>query len=141
MIDFFAFLTESTIVSLDASSLGRRTDYILSDDNFAVTLKYENGSVCSLIYISQGAEEMGKEYIEIHADQKTVIIDNFRSLSPFGTKHRKIVLPEIQKGHLEELKEFAGFIKGEHDLPPISLKSMLETTKVTFRIQEILKEA
>ncbi len=139
MIDFFNFVTESPVASIDVSSIDSRTDSVIPGDNAFVTLKYENGSVCSLAYTSQGAKELDKEYIEIHADQKTILIQNFRNLIPYGTKYGEIAFSKVNKGHLAGLKQFAKSIKADHGHLPISLESMIETTKVTFKIKECLK--
>jgi len=141
MIDFFGFLTESTVNSFDISSIQSKIESAIAEDNFIVTFKYENGSICTLLYTSQGGKALGKEYIEIHADQKTIIIDNFRKIIPLGTKHKEIAFPEVQKGHLEELREFFKFIKAERDQAPFPLKGIIETTKITLKMKELIKQS
>jgi len=138
MIDFFSFLTDSTIESIDVSSIDPKSGSVIHGDNVLAALKYANGAVCSLIYTSQGAKEYGKEYIEVHVDQKTIVIDNFKSLAAYGTKFKQETSSKTQKGHLEELKQFAGFLIGHQDWSPISLESMVETTKATFEIEKAL---
>jgi len=138
MVDFFSFLTESLVTSMDASSINPKTESVVPGDNFVANLNYDNGSICTLLYTSQGGKTLGKEYVEIHYDSKTIVIDNFRYLVAHGTNYKKNHLQNIQKGHKEELEQFAQFLDGKLQTTPISLESLIETTKITFKIQQLL---
>jgi hypothetical protein len=90
--------------------------------------------------LTEGAQELGKEHIEIHFDQKSIIISNFKNINCYGMKYNERKFPTIQKGHLEELEQFSNAFKiNKNDtFNPISLESLIETTNVTFNIREAL---
>ncbi|MBA7682310.1 Inositol 2-dehydrogenase/D-chiro-inositol 3-dehydrogenase [subsurface metagenome] len=138
MFDLFNYLTDSSVESVTASAITPRTANISSRDNFTATLKYLDGSICTLTYTALGAREAGKEYIEIYADGKTLIIDDFKTLRILGLKTKGINSNVSQKGHREELIEFAKYIKGQTDLP-ISMEQMVSATVVSFSVDDMVK--
>lgn len=136
MIDFFSFLTESRIVSIDISSLQPRTDSVISSDNFSVILGYDNGSLCTLIYTTQGSHEFNKEYIELFVDQKTIVIDNFKQINVYGIDNKNIRHDKTEKGQIQELEFFSFVLKGHDNHHSISLESLLATTNASFFIRD-----
>jgi predicted dehydrogenase/threonine dehydrogenase-like Zn-dependent dehydrogenase len=138
MFDLFNYLTESQFESVTASAITPVTPDIFSNDNFSATLKYRDGSICTLSYTALGASEAGKEYIEIYADGKTLIIDDFQTLRIFGAKAKGISSRASQKGHSEELIEFAKCVKGQTGLP-IPLEQLLSATMISFSVDDGLR--
>lgn len=141
MIDFFSFLTDSKTVSMDVSAIEPKTESVIQGDNFFATFKYENGSLCSLLYTTQGADEFGKENIEIYADQRTIVIDNFREIKTYGTKHKDVNFEKGEKGHLQEIEHFALSLKDKLSFLPISIESMVETTKTSIALQDSIAKS
>lgn len=140
MIDFFNFLTESPIASIDVSSIDPKAESVIPEENFCATLEYQNGSVSSLLYTSQGASEFGKEYIEIYADQRVLVIDDFKSLEVYGTRKVDVTLNLIDKGHKEELRRFAGQVRQDIEAQFCLLPSIIETTKCSIVIKDMISE-
>lgn len=141
MIDFFSFLTESVVSSIDVSAIDSRNESVVGNDNFTATFKYEDGSVCTLMYTSLGTKELDKEKIEIFVDQKVVVIDNFKSLGVFGSKHGSVQFARIEKGLLEELAAFGKTAAAEVQGHPIDLDSLVETTRMTLEISDLTKQS
>ena len=50
-------------------------------DNAIITLKFENGSQGVINYFSNGSKAYQKERIEIYQDNKTLVLDNFKSFN------------------------------------------------------------
>lgn len=130
MFDLFNFFTESEVESVDVSAISPKTDHILPNDNFVATLKYTDGSVCTLIYTALGASEIGKEYIEIYCDNKTMTIDDFKEFKIYGAKQRGWKGTQ-DKGHLKELEEFGCSIC-EGRPRPIPLDELIRATEISF---------
>ncbi|MEM3627523.1 MAG: bi-domain-containing oxidoreductase [Candidatus Bathyarchaeia archaeon] len=137
MIDLFSYFTENRVESIDVSFTSPKTEHILNSDNFAVTLKYIDGSVCSLIYTSLGADAVAKEYVEIHCDGKTLIIDDFKELRVYGCKIGGWKGFQ-DKGHLRALEEFSLSIRRGKTWP-ISLEELVEVTLITFIVKQLAK--
>lgn len=137
MIDLFAFLAGSSVVEIDANAISSCADNVRSEDNFVATLKYADGSICTLIYTSLGANEMGKERIEIFCGGRSCSIDDYKDLVVHGRKERRWTSRRADKGHAACLEAFGRHVIG--DAPaPIPLETLIETTETTFRIKEML---
>jgi len=50
MFDLFNYFTGAEVESIEVSAISPATEHISSRDNFVATLKYTDGSVCTLIY-------------------------------------------------------------------------------------------
>ncbi|UCC39964.1 MAG: bi-domain-containing oxidoreductase [Candidatus Aminicenantes bacterium] len=135
MLDLFNYFTDSSVENIEVTSVTPNTSDCLSSDNFIVTLKYVDGSVCSLIYSSLGTDELGKEYIEIFADGKVITIDDFKILRMIGTKTKESKTRLIQKGHYEELIAFVKCVKEGTELP-IPMNQLISATEISFIIDE-----
>jgi len=135
-IDLFTFFTECRVKDIYTSTLIPKTQSLSSDDNRVVVLNYEDGSIATLEYFATGAKEFPKEYFEIHFDEKTIVIDDYKSVKGYGVKvdEMKGDLPE--KGHLEELAVLNDFLQGKTNKCPIELWDLFQTTEVTFAISK-----
>lgn len=132
MFDLLHFFTEAEVKSIDFSSISPATEHVSSRDNFVATLKYTDGSVCTLIYTALGAAEVPKEYIEIYCDGKTLVIDDFKELRVYGGKAKGWKGTQ-DKGHLEELRVFARYARGEVQ-PLIDFDALVETSRVSLQV-------
>ena len=138
MFDLFNFFTESEVESINVSAISPETDHIVSNDNFVATLKYADGSVCTLTYTALGAVEVPKEYIEIYCDGKTMIINDFKELKIYGARQKGWKGAQ-DKGHVRELEEFASSIHGAGSWP-IPLNKLVQATKISFVVDQGAKE-
>jgi len=138
MFDLFNFFTESEVESIDVSAISPATEHVSARDNFVATLKYADGSVCTLLYKALGASELSKEYIEIYCDNGTMVIDDFKELRVYGSK-AKGWKGSQDKGHVRELEEFAHSIR-ERGPWSISLSKLVEATRTSFIVDQGTKE-
>jgi len=134
MFDLFNYFTESEAESIDVSAISPKIEHISATDNFVATLKYTDGSVCTLLYTAVGASELSKEYIEVYCDGKTMIIDDFKELKIYSARQKGWKGPQ-DKGHVRELEEFAHSIR-EGGSCPISLSELVQATKISFVVDQ-----
>jgi len=122
--DFFAFLTDATprTVYAAAPSIG-------SPDDAAITVAYDDGSVCQLLYSSQGPASFSKERIEVFAGGKVGVLDDFRTLllQPSVGKRKRRKLMKADKGHQAELRAFVDAVRNGSQMP-IDVESLFDTT-------------
>ena len=137
MFDLFNFFTRSEVESVDANAISAKTDHILANDNFIATLKYTDGSICSLTYTALGSNDAGKEYIEIYCDGKIFILDDFRSLKIYGL-NKKGWEGSQDKGHLQEMETFGKCLKSGGEWP-LSLEDMVSATTISFIVDRMIK--
>ena len=134
LIDLMSSLTGSRIRTISYEKLSPNNDKFLQQDNVAMILKYEDGSVCTIHYFASGSKEISKEYMEVHYDEKTIIMDDYKTLKGFGVSLKEISLNRSDKGQKEELEALYETLKGNKKEWPISLEDMLQTTEATFLI-------
>ena len=138
MFDLFNFFTNSGVESVHVSAISPKTADISSRDNFIATLKYHDGSICTLTYTALGAKELGKEYIEIYVDGTTLVIDDFKVLRVYGSRAKGTKSRTIQKGHLEELEAFAKYVKGNSEMP-IPFEQLISATETSFIVDNKMR--
>jgi len=134
MFDLFNYFTESEVESIDVSAISPKTEHISSKDNFVATLKYTDGSICTLIYTALGPAELPKEYIEVYCDGKPFVIDDFKELRVYGSKAKGWKGPQ-DKGHLQELKEFGQAVR-DAVAWPISLDELVRATEISILVNQ-----
>lgn len=137
-IDLMTFMNESLPVSVHAMALQTPENL---DDVLNVSLAYENGSIGTISYFSNGDKSLPKERCEIFANRTTAIIDDFKELAFYsrGKKRVKKLLSQ-DKGQQNEVKDFIEAIRSgaDHLIP---FEEIYSTTMVTFKIIESLRSA
>jgi len=125
--DFFAFLTGSDPVEL----LRLSPDGVSSRDDGQFLVRYKDGSVCHLIYTTNGSPGFSKERIEVHAGGTSAVLEDFKMLIlDDGRQVKRRKLWKQDKGHAELI---TSFLKDLHEITPsMPLKSILHVTLLTL---------
>lgn len=134
-VDLCTYLAQSPITSVSAQGLEQKPQ---NGDSFAATLKFENGSIASISYFSNGHSSMSKEYLEIFGGGISAVMDDYKSLQFFGDKSSKEKMGKQDKGHASELMAFAKALKAGTPFP-ISVSEVLHSTLATFAIVESIR--
>ncbi len=134
VIDLFSYLIDSPVRTFTSASVRPKTNSISSSDNKSIVLEYEDGSVATLEYFSIGSQELAKEYFESHYDEKSIVMNNYRSIVGYGMQGLSFKTSTYEKGLLEELKVLAECLSGENKNWPIPLTSLIDTTHLTFHL-------
>ncbi len=137
IIDLMTFLAGNTIKSISVDSLMPATEKFSSSDNKAITLAYEDGSIAMIHYFAVGSNEYPKEYMEVHFDEKTIVLDDYKSLKGFGLKVDELRTATSQKGQYEELIRLYETIKKGNQSWPLDLWDMVQTTEVSLAVNYI----
>jgi predicted dehydrogenase/threonine dehydrogenase-like Zn-dependent dehydrogenase len=136
--DLFNALTGSQPVDVHACTIVPASDHWRRDDNFVATIRYADGSICTLTYTSMGAKDFPKERADIFVDGKVMVLDDYKQLTVAGGKGGWKSLT-IEKGQLEELKALAGAFK-QGNRWPISLEDQLSASRVSYAVERQLSE-
>jgi predicted dehydrogenase/threonine dehydrogenase-like Zn-dependent dehydrogenase len=137
-LDLFCFLTDAEPVRVTVSPLSPKTDDIGITDNLFVSVSMSDGSICNLLYTSQGNARASKEYIEIFWDGKTVIIDDFLSMTVHGIpglKTQKVSVAD--KGHKALIGHFLDCVIGKQQVLPIPVKRIIMSTRLTLVVNQL----
>jgi len=138
-VDLLSFFADSEVSSSFALAADDSRKTPLTNDNVAVSLKFKDGSVGSIIYTSAGDTSYSKERIEIFGANSVGVIDDFeKTVLVSDGKEQKFRHSGSSKGHKEELEAFVESLKQNKPMP-ISPKGMINTTQTTFKIIESLQ--
>jgi len=136
IIDLAGYLTGKPVVSVSFESLNPVTGKFSKADNKSFILKYEDGSIATIEYVAVGSRDLSKEYMEIHFDEKSIVLEDYKILQGFGLKLKEIKTPSSQKGHLEEWLAFYRSLTGQEKSWPIELNELIQTTKISILISQ-----
>jgi predicted dehydrogenase/threonine dehydrogenase-like Zn-dependent dehydrogenase len=137
-VDLIQFICGSAVRSVYA-------DHVLgpagaaAHDNCAVTLKMEDGSLATLLYVANGDPSFEKERIEVFGQGRSAVIDNWQSARLIaGGKTRKSRPFGSGKGHAAEL---AAFVKAvaTGGPAPLPLEDAARTTLCTLAIVDSMR--
>ncbi|HQW13162.1 MAG TPA: bi-domain-containing oxidoreductase, partial [Saprospiraceae bacterium] len=123
-IDLISFFAGSIVEKVIMNAMGNHPDS--RTDNATVLLKYKNGSTGVINYFSNGSKAYPKEKIEIYSQQKTILIDNFRTAEFYGYSKGKMNKTQ-DKGHREQFKKWNESIKNG-GAPIITFEELYNTS-------------
>ena len=131
---FNALVGGATIVSVQASAIDPSGAQWRRNDNFVATLKYSDGSVCSLTYTALGAKGYPKERMEVFVDGRILCLDDYKSVHTHGARVKGYTSATIQKGHIEELKALGDCLRRGKPWP-ISLAEQMQAARIAFEVE------
>lgn len=132
-IDLVNYLISDEVIKHDIINIPVNGKNIFNNDNFAITLSYNNGSVAQISYISIGNNSLEKERIEIFCGGKSFVINDFLNMQLYGFGEKNLKLKKINKGHKKEFVEIFNKLKGKPSLIP-ELNYDLVATKLTLEM-------
>lgn len=135
-IDLMTSLTDCRITRVSTSFLRPETEWFRADDNALISVEYEDGSMGTVMYGATGHPDLAKEYLEIHWDGKSVVVDDFVEAKGFGTG-LSATLPS-GKGHRQEWEAFLDAFSGQEAAFPIPLWDLLQTSKYSLQAADAL---
>lgn len=131
-VDLLHYFAGSDPVKVYAEAIDTQNDTLENKDNVAITIKYANGSLGSIIYVANGDKAMPKEHLEIFGGNVSFTINDFKSGTLYrGNKETKV--SNQGKGHKEEVEAFMSAVRDGHSAP-IDFDSLYLTTLVTLKI-------
>jgi polar amino acid transport system substrate-binding protein len=131
-IDWMRYLVGAPITSTSASATANGGVY--SNDNIAVQLRFQDGSLGNLLYVANGDTALPKEYVEVFGQRSAAVIDDYRVVRRY-VKGREDVqkLGSQDKGHRTQMARLVEALRsgGEMPIPPAQL---FEVTEATFAV-------
>lgn len=112
---------------------------VAHEDNFTISVEFENGSLGTVIYTSLGNFKLPKEYLEIYGDGKIMVIDNFKDGKVVeGSRTRNVSRWHQNKGYTEEMSALVEAIRTGGP-SPMSLQDIYLSHLATFKAAEALR--
>ncbi|HIP11575.1 MAG TPA: hypothetical protein EYG73_02540 [Arcobacter sp.] len=136
-IDLMSFMANAKVKSVHSIAINQESIQAIQNDNVIINLKFEDGSIGSLQYISTGNKSFAKERMTLFCEGKVLELDNFKKVNGYGSS--KFKSRGQDKGHKAEMLGFVENIKNAN-APMISFESLVNTTLATFAHVKSLEE-
>ncbi len=136
-IDTMSFLSSSEVISVYSTALNNTKELAIKNDNVILNMKFKDGSIGTLSYLSNGNKSFSKEQMILFCEGKVLTLDNYKKNKGYGTGDFKKFSQD--KGHKNEMIEFIENIKSS-EKSLISLESLINTTLATFAHVKSLEE-
>ena len=100
-----------------------------------VNLRFDDGSIATIAYYTNGNSRYPKETFEISAAGRTARLDNFRRAQVWSGRHRRVsrVWGAVDKGQRRQLELFIDAVRTGAPMP-IALPSLAATTQATLSV-------
>jgi polar amino acid transport system substrate-binding protein len=134
-VDWARSVIGSPIQSVAATGLPSGTQY--ASDNVAVALKFADGSVANLLYLTNGDRSIPKEFFEVFCQGAIARLHDFRTLELARNGKIQKFKSMQDKGHRRELQLTIDAIRSGKP-SPISFEELVEVTEATFLVQQAL---
>ena len=122
-------------IAVNAYSIDPVSEQWHKNDNFVATIKYADGSVCTLTYTALGDKSYPKEKMEVFADGKVIVMNDYKTVQIHGGKHKGWASKAEQKGQLQELEALADtLLRGKPW--PICLTEQIQATRIGFEVEQ-----
>ena len=100
-----------------------------------VNLRFDNGSIATIAYYTNGNSRYPKEIFEVAAGGRTARLDNFRRSQVWSGRRRRVsrVFGAVDKGQRRQLELFVDAVRKGSPMP-IALTSLADTTSATLAV-------
>ena len=108
-------------------------------DTVSINIQFDNGSIGTVCYFSNGSRMLSKEYVEVYQNGQTAILDDFRQLTVYGHGRpftRKLLNQD--KGQTRMVRAFLDRINTGGP-PLIPLEQLARVTQITFAVHESIR--
>lgn len=136
-IDLMVFLSGSEVSEINAIPMGMNPAE--TTDSAHLLLRLKNGSTGAINYLSEGSKAYSKERVEVYSQGKTLILDNFRRLTGYGTPGFTQLQATQDKGHKEMIRRLLRFLK-EGGEPLIPIDQILNVSRATLAISTSIRQ-
>ena len=137
-VDFCSAAVDRPLESVATVGLGASPS-TLEGDNFTLTLRYADGSLATVAYVSSGGQRMPKERVELLGGGRSTVLDDFRHSDAYVGRRRERGrrLAGQDKGHGSTLEAAMRFFADGGE-PPIPYRRLFETTRATLLARDAL---
>ncbi|MCU0394572.1 MAG: bi-domain-containing oxidoreductase [Chitinophagaceae bacterium] len=135
-LDLMVYLSGSPIRSVCMNAMGPNP--AINTDNASILVTMENGSQGVLNYFANGHKSYSKERIELYSQNRTLVMDNFRTTEGFGFAGFKKLKTTQDKGHKEQFRQLISRVKGGGQ-PLIPFSEIVNVTAASLAAIESLQ--
>jgi predicted dehydrogenase len=138
-IDFCCWLVGAPVVSVDVRCLGGAGAGYLREDNVHISLGFADGSLATVLYLSNGAKAFPTETIEVSCENRSARLVDFRRLETGSglRRHVQRLWRGSAKGIDAQIRAFLDAVGGGQS---IDRAGYLQTSELVVDVAERLAE-
>lgn len=138
-IDLLRYLAGSPIAGWTVQALGASRPGPAADDNVTMTLRFVDGSIGTVHYLSNGHRSYPKERLEVFCGGRVLHLDNFRRLVGYGwPAFSRLSLWRQDKGQRHCVAAFVDAISAGR-ASPIPYEELAEVSRTAIEIGAALR--
>jgi predicted dehydrogenase/threonine dehydrogenase-like Zn-dependent dehydrogenase len=137
-VDLVSFLTGSRVVSVCMNAMGTQPDE--TTDSASLLLRYENGATGVVNYFANGSKTYAKERVEVYGQERTLVLDNFRSLRGYGFGSFSRMKGGLDKGQKTQFARLVASLREGSPEPLIPFESLVNTSRTLLAALQSLRE-
>ena len=134
---FDSLVGGAAVADVTAQSIGPTSGRLARNDNFVATVRYDDGSLCTLTYTALGNSDHPKERLEVFCDGSVATLDDYKTLTVVGRRGGWRGVGQ-NKGHAEELEALARALRDGGPWP-IPLEEQLRAMRIAFTVEASLR--
>ena len=134
-IDYLTYLNGSLPVEVHASVM-EEAEHL--EDTVNISLRFENGSIGTVSYLSNGSTKLPKEYVEVYRAGMTGVLSDFKEARVYGRRVLKKRLPGQNKGQAMMVQRFLDAVR-RGDGAPIPFRETYAVMLATFKVVESMR--
>lgn len=139
-VDFMQFLVKANPLRVFAERIAGNNKSAVNNDNVAITLRFEDGSLGNILYSASGDRSFSRERIEIFCETGTVVSVDFRETAfHYGGRKKKFKTSGQSMGYKEELQYFTDVVSGKREVKTSANDNFL-TTATTLAVHQSLAD-
>ncbi len=138
-LDLASYLLRGQITRVFAEAVSPGGAAGTGDDQTAMVVRFDNGSVASINYFAGGDKGFAKERIELFGGGRIAVIDDFKTLTlSKGARAQTRKISGRDKGHGAELRAFFEALR-QSEQPPIAYSSILNSSRAALAVMQSLQ--
>ena len=100
---------------IDSKPVAVSTQFVGDPDplnpDASISIRYENGSIANISYVTLGIISRGKEFFELFGNGRSVVVDDYKNIKAYGCSVENKRSHQGNKGQKEAMEEFVSSAK------------------------------
>jgi predicted dehydrogenase/threonine dehydrogenase-like Zn-dependent dehydrogenase len=138
-VDFCCWLVGTPVISIDVHCLGGNGFGYLREDNVHVSLEFADGSLATLLYLSNGSKAFPAEAIDVSCENRSARLVDFKRLETGRgmAKRTSRLWFGSAKGIDAQIRSFVTVAKNQQQLESASY---IESSRLVIEIDRLLRK-
>jgi polar amino acid transport system substrate-binding protein len=134
-VDFASYLCAGPPHVLGAEGVSGSSEPL--EDTITATLRFDDGSLATIVYSALGDSSLEKERVEVLSETGAGVLSDFNSLTLHRAGHTEVAHRKRDKGHAREIAVFLEACRSGRQ--PWPVEDMVAVTRATFAMRDSVR--